>query len=342
MTDPRFYSPVGPLALGRLAEIAAAALAPGADPRRMFRDVAPLHLAGAEEVSFLDNRRYRAALEASRAGACVLHPDLASAAPAGMMLLLSDHPYRAYALIARAFHAPSAPKPGVAASAVIAAAAALGPDCEVGPGAVIESAAAVGARTVIGANVWIGPGVVIGEDCRIGANATLSHCLVGDRVVIHRGVCIGEDGFGFATSREGHLPVPQLGRVIIGDDVDIGANTTIDRGSGPDTVIGPGCRIDNLVQIGHNVVLGRGCVVVAQVGISGSTKVGDFVMLGGQVGIAGHLSIGDGARVAAKSGVSKDVPPGTTVSGYPAFPVKEHWRQVATLARLAKRETKGD
>ena len=156
-------------------------------------------------------------------------------------------------------------------------------------------------------------------------------------MLIHAGVRIGQDGFGFATGAEGHVKVPQLGRVIIGDDVEIGANTTIDRGAGPDTVIGAGTQIDNLVQIGHNVVLGRGCVVVAQVGISGSTKVGDYVVIGGQVGLAGHLSIGNKVRIAAQSGVMRDVAEGETVGGSPATTMRDWLRRVAIVDRLARK-----
>jgi UDP-3-O-[3-hydroxymyristoyl] glucosamine N-acyltransferase len=177
--------------------------------------------------------------------------------------------------------------------------------------------------------------VVVGADCAIAANVTLSHCLVGDRVRLHPGVRIGQDGFGFAPDPAGHVKVPQLGRVIVHDDVEMGANCTVDRGSGPDTIIGAGCWFDNLVQIGHNVELGRGCIMVAQSGISGSSKLGDFVVVGGQVGIAGHLTIGSGASVAAKSGVMRDVAEGDTVGGYPAQPIRDWHRQTASLRRLA-------
>jgi UDP-3-O-[3-hydroxymyristoyl] glucosamine N-acyltransferase len=162
--------------------------------------------------------------------------------------------------------------------------------------------------------------------------------VIGARVVLHPGVRIGQPGFGFAPDREGPVKIPQLGRVVIGDDVDIGANTTIDRGSGHDTVIGPGTMIDNLVQIGHNVVLGRGCILAGQVGISGSTKLGDFVMAGGQAGFAGHLNIGTAARVAAQAGLMRDVEPGSTVAGAPAVAITSFWRQVAVLQRLATKK----
>jgi UDP-3-O-[3-hydroxymyristoyl] glucosamine N-acyltransferase len=210
-------------------------------------------------------------------------------------------------------------------------------DCAVGPFVVIEAGAKIGRGCQIGAGTVIGAAVELGEECRVGAHVALSHCLIGARVVLHPGVRIGQAGFGFAPDSGAPVKVPQLGRVVIGDDVDIGANTTIDRGSGHDTVIGAGTMIDNLVQIGHNVVLGRGCVLAGQVGIAGSTRLGDFVMVGGQAGLAGHLSIDSGARIAAKSGLMRDVAPGETVCGSPAVPIGLFMRQVAALRRLARK-----
>jgi UDP-3-O-[3-hydroxymyristoyl] glucosamine N-acyltransferase len=210
--------------------------------------------------------------------------------------------------------------------------------CQIDAGAVIGAHAEIAADCHIGANAVIGEGVALGANCRIGANSTISHAILGSRVYIHPGVRIGQDGFGFAMGPAGHLKVPQLGRVVVHDDVEIGANTTIDRGAGPDTVIGAGCRIDKLVQIGHNVQLGRGCVLVAQTGISGSTKLGDFVITAGQAGLTGHLTIGSGARIAAQAGVMRDVAPGETVGGSPAVPVTQWLRQTALLGQLAQKK----
>ncbi len=338
MADPRFFAVAGPFGLGQLADIAGARLSDGADPQAAFTDVAPLEAAGPGNVSFLDNKRYVDAFRVSRAGACVVHPSDAPEAPPGMLLLLTDRPYRGYARIAQAFYpTPRRADSAIHPTATVDPKAILGKQCRVEAGAVIGAGAEIGNGCRIGPNAIIGDGVVLGEDCVVGACASLSHCLVGSRVVIYPGVRIGQDGFGFAMDAAGHEKVPQLGRVIVHDDVEIGANTTIDRGSGPDTVIGAGCMIDNLVQIGHNVQLGRGCVVVAQAGIAGSTRLEDFVIVAAQVGIIGHVTIGRGARLAAQCGVMRTVAPGENVGGSPAIPLRQFMRQVATLARLAKR-----
>ena len=338
MADPRFFTVAGPFTVAELAQRTGARIAGAADAGRVLRDVAPLETAEADQLTFLDNPKYLDALRSTRAGAAFVHPDKAESAAPGLTLLLTPAPYRAYALAAQAFYPEPPPVPGLAPSAVVAPDARLGDGCRVEPNAVIGPGAELGAACHVGANAVIGPGCVLGDGVRVGANASLSHCVVGARVRIYPGVRIGQDGFGFAPDPKGHVKVPQLGRVIIGDDVEIGANSTIDRGAGPDTVIGAGTMIDNLVQIGHNVQIGRGCVLVAQVGISGSTRLGDFVMIGGQGGLTGHLTIGSGARVAAQSGVMRDLAPGETVMGSPAVPIREHHRQVLLLRRLAAKK----
>jgi UDP-3-O-[3-hydroxymyristoyl] glucosamine N-acyltransferase len=305
----------------------------------MFTGIAPLQTAEAGEVSFLDNRKYADALAATRAGAVIVDPDMADRVPATAVAVISDEPYAAWARVAALFHPVPPARPGVHPTAVVAADAAVDPGAEIGPLAVIGNHAEIGPRCCIGPAAIIGDGVVLGADCRIGAHATLSHALLGDRVIVYPGARIGQDGFGFAVGGEGFVSVPQIGRVVIEDDVEIGANTTIDRGSLHDTLIGAGSRLDNLVQIGHNVRLGRGCVIVSQVGISGSTILEDHVMVGGQAGFTGHLRIGMRARIGAQAGVMSDVPPGADVVGSPAWPAREFFRHVAVLRRLVREAT---
>jgi UDP-3-O-[3-hydroxymyristoyl] glucosamine N-acyltransferase len=218
----------------------------------------------------------------------------------------------------------------------------LEPGVLVDPGVVIGARAEIGSGTRIAAHAVIGPDVRIGRDCSIGAHASVSHALIGDRVILHPGARVGQDGFGFAMGPQGHFKVPQIGRVIIQNDVEIGANSTIDRGATRDTVIGEGSKIDNLVQIAHNVTIGRHCVIVAQVGVSGSTDIGDFAAIGGQAGFTGHLRIGAGAQVAAQSGVMTDIPAGERWGGTPAVPARSWLRAHAVMEKLVRRRGEGE
>jgi len=226
---------------------------------------------------------------------------------------------------------------GVAATATIHPSARLEGGVTIEPGAVIGPRAEIGAATLVGPGAVIGPNVHIGRDCAIGSHVTIVHALIGDRVIIHPGCRIGQDGFGYVPGPAGHIKVPQIGRVIIQDNVEIGANTTIDRGGMRDTVIGEGTKIDNLVQIGHNVTIGRHCVLVSQTGVSGSAIIGDGVVMGGQVGIADHITVGAGAMLAARAGVMSDVAAGERLAGYPAKPARQYFREVLLLERLAVR-----
>ncbi|MCK5295830.1 MAG: UDP-3-O-(3-hydroxymyristoyl)glucosamine N-acyltransferase [Alphaproteobacteria bacterium] len=340
MTDSRFFTASGPFTLAELADISGAELIEGASSDKKFFDVASLDKAKDNEVSFLYNKALLENFKSSDAGACFVHKKHADNAPEGMALLISDDPQRSYALAANAFYPVKAPVPNIAPSAVVDDKAKIEKDVRIEAGAVIAVNAEIGHRCHIFPNVVIGEGVIIGDDCVIGAGASLSHCMLGNKVYVYTGVRIGQDGFGFVMSEDGHLKIPQLGRVVIGNDVEIGANTCIDRGACGDTKIDSGCRIDNLVQIGHNVHLGCGCVIVAQVGISGSTKFEDFAAAGGQSGFAEHLNIGVGARIAAQSGVMRNVPAGVSVMGTPAIPMKEYMRQVATLGRMSRNKPK--
>ncbi|WP_298215619.1 UDP-3-O-(3-hydroxymyristoyl)glucosamine N-acyltransferase [Acidocella sp.] len=336
--DERFFRRAGPFSIAELA--ARLGIAPPASGR-VISGVAPLQTAGPEDISFLDNRRYAGLLTETRAGAVILHPDFADRVPPGCIPLAVAEPYVGWAKVAALFYPFPAPEPGVHPSAVIAPSAVIHPSAEIGPGAVIGAGAEIGAETSIGALAVLGPGVVVGRQCRIHAQVTLSHAILGDRVVIYPGARIGQDGFGFAMSKTGFYPVPQLGRVLIGEGAEVGANTTIDRGSAQDTVIGPGVHIDNLVQIGHNVRIGAHSVVVAQAGVSGSTRIGAGVMIAAQAGLTGHLTIGDGARIGAQSGVMQDVPAGEEVLGAPAQNARSFFREVVTLRKLAQSGRKG-
>lgn len=336
MADPRFFKNSGPFTLNALAEKAGAALHDPSSADYQVTDVAPLDQAGAGHISFLDNVKYRDSFKTTKAGACVVSPKMVEYAPAGTRLLISDTPYKSYALMAQAFYPDHYPPARIADDAHVHAAASIGKGCVIEEGAVVQEHAVIGDGTWIEAGAVIGRGVVIGKDCRIGVNASVSHAVLGDAVRLYPGVRVGQDGFGFAPDPKGHVKVPQLGRVIIEDHVEIGANACIDRGAGPDTVIGAGTWIDNLVQIGHNVKTGRGCILIAQSGVAGSTTLEDYVVIAAQGGIAGHLKIGMGARIGAKAGVMRDVPPGEEQLGAPAVPVKEFMRQVVALKRLTK------
>ena len=340
MADPRFFLVAGPYSLGELAKISGGSLSKNADLEATFLDVASLNDAGSSDVSFLDNNKYVDSFINSKAGAVIVRPAFASQAPAGMQLILIDDPYHGYARVAQAFYPKTTIKRALSDAACVDETALLGNNCRIDSGAVIGTNVTIGNGCWIGANSVVCDGVAIGNDTRIGPNVTLEKCLIGSHVIIHAGVRIGQDGFGFAMGPENHLKVPQLGRVIVEDDVEIGANTTIDRGAGPDTIIGEGSKIDNLVQIGHNVRLGRGCVVVSQVGVSGSTEIGDLCAIGGQVGIAGHLQIGPGAQIAAQSGVMRNVAPGEKICGSPAKPIREFMRGVAVVEKLSQQRGK--
>ena len=341
MEHPGFFERAGPFALGAVAEAVNAKAANSVDLDLAIKDVRPLDGAGQGDLSFLDNPKYLRAFAATGASACLVAPKFASLGPAGTACLVTPEPYRAFARALALFY-PDALKPKAALegggfdSSSVHPSAMLEPGVIVEPGAVIGPEARIGAASTIAAGTIIGYRVHVGRGCYIGPNASVTHALIGNGVTMHAGVAIGQDGFGFAMGRTGHAKVPQIGRVIIQDNVEIGANTTIDRGALRDTVIGEGTKIDNLVQIGHNVVIGRHCIIVAQTGISGSAELGDFVALGGQVGVVGHVRIGAGAQIAASSNVRADVPPGVRWGGTPAKPVRLWFRELTLLRRLAE------
>ncbi|NHN87861.1 UDP-3-O-(3-hydroxymyristoyl)glucosamine N-acyltransferase [Acetobacter conturbans] len=344
VADARFFTRSGPFTGEALAEAAGGEFLPPrekAEAGREYVGIGPLQAAGPTEVSFLDNRRYAPLLDATRAGLIILAPAFAKRVPPTTAAIVSSTPYLAWSRIARMFHPAPPAKPGVHPMAVIGEGTIVPSSCEIGPFAVIGNGVEIGAGTIIGPHAVIGDAVSIGSGCRIGAHVVVSHATLGDRVTLFPGAKIGQDGFGFAVGPNGFETVPQLGRVVLGNDVEIGANSTVDRGSVQDTVIGAGSRLDNLVQIGHNTRLGRCCIVVSQAGISGSTELGDFVTVAAQAGLIGHIKIGAKARIGAQCGVMSDIEAGADVIGSPAMPFREFFRNVATLRKLSKKPDTG-
>jgi UDP-3-O-[3-hydroxymyristoyl] glucosamine N-acyltransferase len=341
MTEPFFFDRGRGLTVREIAALTQAEPRPGANLDRRITGVASLDRAGRNDLVFLDKPKYAAQLSGSAAGICLTTERHADRAPSHMVVLCVREPYRAFVQVTRALF-PDALRPsslleasGTAVGACVHPTARMESGATVDPGAVIGPGAEIGSGTVIGANAVIGPRVRVGRQCVVGANTSITNALLGDRVIVHPGCAIGQDGFGYVMGARGHTKVPQIGRVIIQDDVEIGALTTIDRGALSDTVIGEGTKIDNLVQVGHNTTIGRHCVVVAQTGISGSVTIEDFVVLAARVGVHDHLTIGEGAQIAAAGVIWSDVPPGARLGGWPAKPVRQWMREVATVARLA-------
>ena len=341
MADPRFFNNRGPVSLKDLCAGIGAQIPSGADETAQIFDLAGLAQAGAQHLSLFDGGfRAKPDFAKTQAGWCLTPEKNAAPAPQSLVTIAVPSVPHAFAAAARLFYGDD--EYGFTTQDTdVHPSAQLGEGVELGRGAVIGPGVEIGPRTRIGAGAVIGRGVAIGRDTQIAPGATIAFSFLGDDVVIGSGARVGGPGFGFASSASGHVKLPQLGRVIVQDRVEIGANTTIDRGALADTVIGEGSKIDNLVQIGHNTVLGRHCIIVAEVGVSGSVVLGDFVVLGGRVGVADHVTIGDGARIAAGGGVIKDLPGGRDYGGFPARPVRDWQREIAVLNKLVKDKTPG-
>lgn len=313
MSDPVFLRHSGGLTVGEIAALGGFAPPVAALAGRRITDIAALERASPTHLGFLDNERDSALAASTRAGACFVTAKLASHLPAHVAVLVVEKPYRAFVaaareLFAHALRPSSLYAVDVDASASVHASARLESDVTIEPGAVIGPGAEIGSGTVIAANVTIGGDVRIGRDCIVGAGASIGNALIGDRVIIRSGCRIGQDGFDAAAINPADLKFPWVGRVIIQDGAEIGAGTTVNRGSLRDTVIGEGTKIDNLVQVGHNVSIGRRCVIVAQAGIAGGATLEDFVVVGARVGLNDNVTIGEGAHISAAMVIEGDVP----------------------------------
>ncbi|NLS06811.1 UDP-3-O-(3-hydroxymyristoyl)glucosamine N-acyltransferase [Rhizobium sp. P32RR-XVIII] len=342
MVQNNFFPSGDGVRLSELAHHLGAELANPDSGDVLIRSVAPINRAKAGDLCYIISRKSRAELETTQASAVLCDPAISSAVPPHIPVLLSKNPHAAFAIAGGLLH-PEALQPvalvssatDVSPSAVVDPTARLEPGVIVEPLAVIGANAEIGQGTRIGAGALIGPGVKIGRDCTIAGGASILCALLGNRVIVHNGARVGQDGFGYAPGPQGMIKIVQIGRVIIQDNVEIGANTTIDRGTMDDTVIGEGTKIDNQVQIGHNVKIGRHCAIVSQVGIAGSTIIGNGVQIGGQAGLNGHIVIGDGVQIAAKSGVIQSIPAGERYGGIPARPVKDFLRESAEIMARA-------
>jgi len=343
---PEFFRS-SPKSVADLAALLSLNVSDFVERKRVVSGVAALDRAGSNDVAFLENTLYKDALSRTKAGVVLIAAPFASFVPSGAIPFIVAHPHSAFAMVASALY-PTAAHPGlifghncISPGAAVHPEARLEQGVAIDPGVVIGPGAEVGSGSSIAANSVIGPQVRIGRNCHIGSNVTILSALIGNDVIIHSGTSIGQDGFGFAIGRQGHTKVPQIGRVIIQDQVELGANVTIDRGGIRDTIIGEGSKLDNMVHIAHNVVMGRHCLIAGQVGIAGSTEIGDFVVMGGQVGITGHAHIGTGTQIAGGSAVISSLAAGSKVGGYPARPIKTWFREVAAIARLARQSRGG-
>ncbi|MEI5680370.1 MULTISPECIES: UDP-3-O-(3-hydroxymyristoyl)glucosamine N-acyltransferase [unclassified Mesorhizobium] len=347
MSDPVFFAPSRRYTALEIAGLTGAELVDSSYGKTSISTIAPASEGGKDALVFIEGRKNAGPLRTLNAAILLCTPDIADQAPPGVAVLVTPRPQAAFAQIGRLlFPAAASPPPmtgetGISPRAHIDPTARLESGVIVEPGAVIGADVAIGSGTIIAPNAVIARSVQIGRDCFIGPNVSVQCALVGNRVVIHSGASVGREGFGFVGGASGPERIPQIGRVIIQDNVEIGANTTVDRGAMSDTVIGEGTKIDNLVQIAHNVRIGRGCVIAGHCGISGSVTIGDYVMMGGRVGLADHLTIGSGARLAAASGFMNDVPAGEVWAGLPARPMMEFMRDVAAIRKLSSKPKKG-
>lgn len=337
MVDNRFFINNGPFTLGQIAEICDAKLLDQDKSEEKVTGMATMESANAEDVCFFFDKKAKEKASHIKAKACITTEMFKEFVPDTVIKLIAVNPKFSAQKLNEVFYGLKPYKKQIAKTAVIAENAKIGKDCTIGEGAVIGDDVTIGDNCIIEANAVIDEGCEIGNNCRIGVGAHLSYTIMGNDCYVYSGARLGQDGFGFNVVNGQHKRIPQLGKLVVGNDVEVGANSCIDRGAMDDTIIGDGCRIDNLVQIAHNCVLGRGCIIVAQVGIAGSTKLGDYVVCGGQVGIADHIIVGSGVQIGAQSGVMSNIEPGQVVMGTPTVPHKQFMRQASFLQSSVKK-----
>lgn len=342
MADPVFYTLSRELNVNDVAQFTGAKLLHTEFSDRKIGRLSSLDSATPDSLVFLEGRKNNEALVKLRAAAILCTEEQQGLIPSGIAVLITRSPHKDFAAVGRAMYAESVHprsllgEPGVSQGAFVHSSAEIEDNVTIEHGAVIGAGVAIGSGTTIGANAVIGAGCQIGRDCIIAPHVSVTYALLGNRVYLHAGVRIGQDGFGYISGAKGLEKVPQLGRVILQDDVEIGANSTIDRGSLSDTVIGEGTKIDNLVHIAHNVKVGRHCIIAGHCGISGSVTIGDMTMLGGRVGLADHIVIGSKVQIAAASGVMNNIPDGERWGGLPARPLRQWFRDIATLRSIGQ------
>ena len=346
MSDPRFFEKSGPFSLIDIANLINGDLS-CENESILIKDISTLKFARDNEITFFQDLSYKDDLAKTKARVCLIKKEHKGYAPENIDLIFSSNPYMDFTLISQHFYPNEIFPKSTSSFEKSLSNNSIDHSAVIDPTSIIEEGAVIGANVVIeknstiSSNTVIGKGVEIGSNSFIGSNVTITHSIIGNNIIIHQGTSIGQDGFGFAMSHDGHKKIPQVGRVLIKDNVEIGANCSIDRGSIQDTVIKKGTKIDNMVHIAHNCVIGENCIIAGMVGLAGSTTLEDFVVMGAKSGAVGHITIGKGSQIAAKAGVSKTLPPGKTWAG---FPIREMnlWKKDLSYIRKLSKGRKND